>query len=246
MHNLLAAEFQGIVYAVNRDAPVVQSLPGYRSIGEIGAPVDLAVVVVPAASVVLVAHECAVAGVRALLVISAGFGEAGDDGARRQGELVELCRETGMRLVGPNCLGVVNTAPEVRLNATFAPRQPARGRIGFMSQSGSFGIAIMEAAERLGVGLSSFVSIGNKVDLTGNEFLQYWEEDPLPTSRCCTSSRWRTRGSSRAWPAGSPGLSRFWRLRAVAPRQGRGRRARTEPVSRPPTSRSTPCSSRPE
>jgi acetate---CoA ligase (ADP-forming) len=179
LHNLLAAEFQGVVYAVNRDAEVVQSLPGYRSIGDIGAPVDLAVVVVPAESVVAVAHECALAEVRALLVISAGFGEAGGEGERRQQELVELCRESGMRLVGPNCLGVINTAPEVQLNATFAPRQPARGRIGFMSQSGSFGIAIIEAAERLGVGLSSFVSIGNKVDLTGNEFLQYWEDDPV-------------------------------------------------------------------
>ena len=177
LHNLLAAEFQGAVYAVNRDAEVVQSLPGYRSIGDVGAPVDLAVVVVPAQDVVPVAHECAGAGVRALLVISAGFGEAGAEGARRQQQLVEVCREGGMRLVGPNCLGVINTAPEVRLNATFAPRQPARGRIGFMSQSGSFGIAIIEAAERLGVGLSSFVSVGNKVDLTGNEFLQYWEED---------------------------------------------------------------------
>jgi acetate---CoA ligase (ADP-forming) len=177
LHNLLAAEFQGVVYAVNRDATVVQSLPGYRSIGDIGAPVDLAVVAVPAESVVPVAHECAVAGVRALLVISAGFGEAGEEGAGRQHELVEVCRERGMRLVGPNCLGVINTAPEVRLNATFAPRRPARGRIGFMSQSGSFGIAIIEAAERLGVGLSSFVSVGNKVDLTGNEFLQYWEGD---------------------------------------------------------------------
>jgi acetate---CoA ligase (ADP-forming) len=177
LHNLLAAEFQGVVYAVNPHADVVQSLPGYGSIGDIGAPVDLAVVVVPADSVVAVAHECAAAEVRALLVISAGFGEAGEEGARRQRELVEVCRESGMRLVGPNCLGVVNTAPEVRLNATFAPHQPARGRIGFMSQSGSFGIAIMEAADRLGVGLSSFVSVGNKVDLTGNEFLQYWEED---------------------------------------------------------------------
>jgi acetate---CoA ligase (ADP-forming) len=177
LHNLLAAKFTGVVYAVNREAEVVQSLPAYRSIGEIGAPVDLAVVAVPAGSVVPVARECAVAGVHALLVISAGFGEIGEEGAHRQRELVEVCRESGMRLVGPNCLGVVNTAPEVRLNATFAPRQPARGRIGFMSQSGSFGIAIMEAAERLGVGLSSFVSVGNKVDLTGNEFLQYWEED---------------------------------------------------------------------
>jgi acetate---CoA ligase (ADP-forming) len=178
LHNLLAAQFQGVVYAVNRNAEVVQSLPGYRSILEIGTPVDLAVVVVPAESVVPVAHECAGAGVRSLLVISAGFGEAGGEGARRQRQLVEVCREGGMRLVGPNCLGVINTAPEVRLNATFAPHQPARGRVGFMSQSGSFGIAIIEAAERLGVGLSSFVSIGNKVDLTGNDFLQYWEEDP--------------------------------------------------------------------
>ena len=179
LHNLLAGEFQGVVYAVNRDAEVVQSLPSYRSIGEIGTPVDLAVVAVPAEGVVPVAHECALAGVRALLVISAGFGETGEEGERRQRELLELCRESGMRLVGPNCLGVINTAPDVRLNATFAPRQPARGRIGFMSQSGSFGIAIIEAAERLGAGLSSFVSIGNKVDMTGNEFLQYWEEDPL-------------------------------------------------------------------
>jgi len=179
IHNLLAEEFQGVVYAVNRDADVVQSLPSYRSIGEIGRPVDLAVVVVPAEGVVPVAHECALVGVRSLLVISAGFGEAGAEGERRQRELVELCRESGMRLVGPNCLGVINTAPDVRLNATFAPHQPARGRIGFMSQSGSFGIAIIEAAERLGVGLSSFVSVGNKVDLNGNEFLQYWEEDPL-------------------------------------------------------------------
>lgn len=179
VHNLLTAEFQGVVYVVNRDAEVVQSMRSYRAIGEIGTTVDLAVVVVPAESVVPVARECALAGVRALLVISAGFAEAGAEGERRQRDLVELCRESGMRLVGPNCLGVINTAPEVRLNATFAPRQPARGRIAFMSQSGSLGIAIIEAAERLGVGLSSFVSIGNKVDLTGNEFLQYWEVDPL-------------------------------------------------------------------
>jgi len=177
-HNLLAAEFQGVVYAVNHNAEAVQSVQGYRSIGEIPATVELAVVVVPAESVAAVAHECAEAGVRALLVISAGFGEAGEEGERRQRELVAVCRDRGMRLVGPNCLGVLNTAPDVRLNATFAPRQPAPGRIGFMSQSGSFGIAIIEAADRLGVGLSSFVSVGNKVDLTGNEFLQYWEQDP--------------------------------------------------------------------
>jgi len=177
-HNLLEGQFEGVVYPVNDHAAVVQSIAAYHSVTEIGAPVELAVVVVPAHSVVATARECAAAGVRSLLVISAGFAETGPDGQQRQRELVELCRDRGMRLVGPNCLGVLNTAPDVRMNATFAPGRPPPGRIGFMSQSGSFGIAIIEAADRLGVGLSSFVSVGNKSDLSGNEFLQYWEQDP--------------------------------------------------------------------
>ena len=96
----------------------------------------------------------------------------------RQRELVEICRDAGMRLIGPNCLGVLNTHPDVRLNATFAPHPAMPGRVGFLSQSGGLGIAIIEAAGRLGVGLSSFVSVGNKADLSGNDFLQYWEQDP--------------------------------------------------------------------
>jgi acetate---CoA ligase (ADP-forming) len=177
LHNLLSAEFVGPVYAVNSSAEVVQSLPAYGSILDVPGRVELAVVAVPAENVVSVARECAQAGVRALLVISAGFAEAGDDGARRQHELVSVCRDAGIRIVGPNCLGVINTSPEVRLNATFAPHAAIPGRVGFMSQSGGLGIAIIEAASRLGVGLSSFVSVGNKVDISGNDMLQYWEQD---------------------------------------------------------------------
>ncbi len=178
LDNLITAEFAGPVYAVNDHEDVVQSLPAYRSVVEIPGAVDLAVVIVPAERVVHVARECATVGVRALLVISAGFAEAGEAGRYRQHELLQVCRDAGMRIVGPNCLGVVNTAPEVRLNATFAPRQVASGRVGFLSQSGGIGIAIIEAAERLGVGLSSFVSVGNAADVSGNDLLEYWAQDP--------------------------------------------------------------------
>lgn len=178
LHNLLAFEFNGPVYAVNAHADTVQSLPAYRSVGDLPEPVDLAVVVVPAEHVVPAAKECARVGVGALVVISAGFSEVGGAGAERQAELLTVCRDSGMRLVGPNCLGVLNTSAAVRLNATFASRLPRAGSVGFMSQSGGLGIAIIEAAARLGVGLSSFVSVGNKADLSGNDLLSYWEQDP--------------------------------------------------------------------
>jgi acetyl coenzyme A synthetase (ADP forming)-like protein len=178
LHNLMSSQFSGPVYAVNPSAPVVQSLPAFSSVGDIPGGVELAVVVVPADAVVAAARDCAAADVRALLVISAGFAEAGEEGAQRQRELLEVCRDAGMRLVGPNCLGVLNTAPNVSLNATFAPHPADRGRVGFMSQSGGLGIAIIEAAARLGIGLSSFVSVGNKADLSGNDFLRYWQQDP--------------------------------------------------------------------
>jgi acetate---CoA ligase (ADP-forming) len=177
LRNLLSAEFSGVVYAVNEHADVVQSLPAYKSIADVPAAVELAVVVVPAERVLDAARQCAEAGVRALVVISAGFAETGEEGARRQHELLSICRDAGMRLVGPNCFGVLNTAPDVRLDATFAARRAVPGRIGFLSQSGGLGIAIIEAAGRLGIGLSSFVSVGNKADLSSNDLLQYWEQD---------------------------------------------------------------------
>jgi acetate---CoA ligase (ADP-forming) len=178
LHNLTAFGFMGPVHAVNPSATRIQSLPAYRSVRDIPEGAELAVVAVAAEHVVAVARECAAAGVRALLVISSGFAESGPDGARRQGELLEVCRGAGMRLVGPNCLGVLNTSPEVRLNATFGPSVDVPGNVGFMSQSGGLGIAMIEEAGRLGVGLSSFVSVGNRADLSGNDFLQYWEQDP--------------------------------------------------------------------
>lgn len=177
LHNLLSAGFNGAVYAVNDKADVVQSVPAHRSVREIPDPVELAVVAVPAQHVVAAARDCAAAGVRALLVISSGFAEIGGEGTRRQRELVDVCRRAGVRIVGPNCLGSFNTSSQVRLNATFFAPATVQGGLGFMSQSGGLGIAIIDALSRLGIGLSSFVSVGNKCDLSGNDVLQYWEQD---------------------------------------------------------------------
>ena len=177
LHNALSSDFRGAIYAVHPRADVIQGRKAYGSVCDIPERVDLAVIVVPAAGVVAAARECASAGVRALLVISAGFAETGPEGARRQEELLQVCRGSGMRIVGPNCLGLLNTSPNVQLNVTFAPHPAAPGRVGFMSQSGGIGIAVIETAGRLGIGLSSFVSVGNKVDLSGNDFLEYWGQD---------------------------------------------------------------------
>jgi acetyl coenzyme A synthetase (ADP forming)-like protein len=178
LRNLRAYGFSGRVYAVNRRVHTIGGRRSYVSMGEVPETVDLAVIAVPAEQVVSVARECQAAGTRAVLVISAGFSELGERGAVLQGELLEVCREAGMRLIGPNCLGVINTAAGVRLNATFAEQPPPAGPIGFLSQSGGLGIAIIEAASRLGLGLSSFVSVGNKADISGNDLLEYWEHDP--------------------------------------------------------------------
>jgi acetyl coenzyme A synthetase (ADP forming)-like protein len=177
-HNLLAAGFTGPVYPVNPNTPVVQSVLAYPSIGEVPGPVDLAVLAVPAPKVVWAARECAAVGVRALVVVSAGFAETGPQGAARQQELLAVCRAAGMRLIGPNCLGIANTNPAVRLDASFGPAVPLPGRVGFLSQSGALGLAVIDYATKLGLGLSSFVSVGNKADISSNDLLDYWEEDP--------------------------------------------------------------------
>jgi acetyl coenzyme A synthetase (ADP forming)-like protein len=177
-HNLLMSGFAGPVYPVNPNADVVQSVAAYRSVVDVPGPVDLAVVVLPADATIEAARACAEKGVRTIVVVSRGFAEVGVEGAARQRELVAVCRQTGMRLVGPNCMGVINLEPDVRLNATFSPTLPIAGRVGFLSQSGALGLAIIEHANRLGLGLASFISIGNKADLSGNDFLQYWEDDP--------------------------------------------------------------------
>ena len=177
LHNLLSYGFKGPVYPVNPSATVIQEVPSFPTIEEVPGPVDLAVIVVPATAVVEVAAACARKGVKALVVISAGFSETGAEGKARQAELVSVCRGAGMRLIGPNCMGIANTNPEVLLDATFAPAFPPRGRVGFSSQSGALGFAIMAFAGSLGLGISTFVSVGNKADISGNDLLRYWESD---------------------------------------------------------------------
>jgi acetyl coenzyme A synthetase (ADP forming)-like protein len=174
--NLLADDFTGPVYPVNPHAEVVASVRAYPSILDLPDPVDLAVVTVPAASVMPVVQECADKGVHGLIVISAGFAERGSAAAEQ--DLVELARRHGMRLVGPNGMGVVNTHPDFSMNATFAPFRPVRGHIGFASQSGALGIELLGQAARLGLGVSTFVSMGNKADVSSNDLLQFWDGDP--------------------------------------------------------------------
>jgi acyl-CoA synthetase (NDP forming) len=178
LRKLLQGEFAGPVYAVNRSGGVIQCLLAYPNVTNIDAPIDLALVAVPAVEVLAVARECAAARVGALVVLSAGFSEIGAEGRAREDELFAICRAAGMRLVGPNCLGVINTDPDVRLNATFIPQSPRPGRIGVMSQSGGLGIAIIDYANEHLLGISTFVSAGNKADLSGNDLLEYWEQDP--------------------------------------------------------------------
>jgi len=177
-HNLLDRQPAFPVYPVNASAPVVQGVRAYPTIADVPSEVELAVIAVPAPAVVGVARECAAKGVHALIVVSAGFAEVGGDGIARQRELLEVCRATGMRLIGPNCLGVLNTSPGARLNATFAPTFPPAGRVGFLSQSGALGLAVIAQAQALDLGISQFVSIGDKADISGNDLLQWWEQDP--------------------------------------------------------------------
>jgi acetyl coenzyme A synthetase (ADP forming)-like protein len=177
LHNLLSYGFKGPVYPVNPAATVIEDIQCYPTIEAVPGPVDLAVIVVPAASVIEVAAACARKDVKALVVISAGFSETGAEGKARQAELLSVCRSAGMRLIGPNCMGIANTNPAVLLDATFAPGIPPRGRVGFSSQSGALGLAIMEFANSLGLGISTFISVGNKADISGNDLLRYWESD---------------------------------------------------------------------
>src|SRR5262249_13534793 len=140
--------------------------------------VDLAVIAVPAAAVPAVVDDCAARGVRALVALTAGFAEVGPEGAARQAALVAQVRGYGMRMVGPNCLGLLNADPAVRLDVSSPPVFRPRGRVAMSSQSGAVGLAALAAAGRYGLGFSTFVSVGNKADVSGNDLLQFWEEDP--------------------------------------------------------------------
>ncbi|MEX2295599.1 MAG: acetate--CoA ligase family protein [Gemmatimonadota bacterium] len=178
LDNLVRHGFLGTVYPVNPGARSVHSFPAWRSVREIPVEVDLAIVVVPGESVLKVVDECAAKGITSIVVISAGFREEGAEGARRERELVDLTRRYEMRMVGPNCMGVLNTDPGVSMNATFAPTMPPPGPISFLSQSGALGVTILDYAAEYGIGIRQFVSVGNRPDVSGNDLLEYWESDP--------------------------------------------------------------------
>jgi acetyl coenzyme A synthetase (ADP forming)-like protein len=176
--NLLAFGFEGPVYPVNPSSTSVAGVRAYATLLDVPDAVDLAVIVVPAVAVPDVVRDCAVKQVHGMVIISAGFAEAGADGKAVERDIVATARRNGMRVIGPNCLGVVSTASGVRMNATFAPDPPVGGNVAFMSQSGGLGIELMSQAGNLGIGISDFVSVGNKADVSGNDLLQYWAEDP--------------------------------------------------------------------
>lgn len=176
--NLVSNGFSGAVYPVNPGAEVVHSIRCFKDVRAIPDPVDLAIVTVPARHVVSVVGSCIEKGVRGLCVISAGFREVGDEGLAREREVVALCRAHGIRMIGPNCMGLLNTDPKVKLNATFARTFPRPGGIAFLSQSGAMGVTILDHAEDLGLGIRMFASLGNKADVSGNDLLEYWEHDP--------------------------------------------------------------------
>jgi acyl-CoA synthetase (NDP forming) len=176
--HLLEYGFAGPIYPVNPAVRHVRGVPAYAHIEAIPDDVDLAVLAVPADEVAAVVEACRRKRVRGLVVITGGFGETGPEGRAAERALVDAARASGMRVVGPNCLGIVNTDPAVRLNASLAPHVPGRGRVGFFAQSGALGVALLERARGRGIGLSSFVSAGNRADVSGNDLLQYWATDP--------------------------------------------------------------------
>jgi acetyl coenzyme A synthetase (ADP forming)-like protein len=174
---LVTNHFQGPVYPVNPKASVIGGIRAYPTVRDLPEPVDLAVIAVPREAVPAVVDDCAARGVQAIVVITAGFAEVGDEGRALQQQLADKVRGYGMRMVGPNCMGLLNTDPNVQLNATFAPVFPPQGRVALSSQSGALGLAILELSRRRRLGLSTFVSVGNKADVSTNDLLQYWEED---------------------------------------------------------------------
>lgn len=174
---LVMNRFQGPVYPVNSNATVVGSMRAYPSVRELPEPVDLAIITVPRSAVLDVVDQCSQRGVKAIVVITAGFAESDAEGRELQQKLVEKVRASGMRMVGPNCLGLINPHPAVQLNASFSPVFPPHGRVAMSSQSGALGIAILSLARQRQLGLSAFISVGNKADVSGNDLLQYWEEE---------------------------------------------------------------------
>jgi succinyl-CoA synthetase alpha subunit/RimJ/RimL family protein N-acetyltransferase len=175
--SLLAFGFEGPVYPVNPAASHVAGVRAYADVRDVPDDVDLAVIAVPAPQVLDVVRACVEKRVRGLVVVSGGFADAGEEGRTRLAEVVRTARDGGIRLIGPNAMGVVNTDPAVSLHATFAAGHAGVGRVGIFSQSGALAGTVLQAVERRGLGLSTFVSIGDRADVSGNDLLQYWQED---------------------------------------------------------------------
>lgn len=176
--NLVHYGFTGAVYPVNPKAASIHSIKAYPSVSALPDMVDLAVITVPKELVLEVAEECGQQGVRGLVVITAGFKEIGGQGVQREHDLVRIVEQHGMRMIGPNCMGVLNTDPAFAMNATFAPIMPPGGRTAFVSQSGALGLSVLDYAAEYGIGVSQFASIGNKPNVSGNDLLLQWEHDP--------------------------------------------------------------------
>lgn len=177
LHNIIRGDFKGTVFPVNPNARVIHSIKCYPSVLDIPDPVDLAVIVVHRKIVEDVLKQCGEKGVKGVVVITAGYKEVGKDGMERERRLLEITKHYGMRMVGPNCFGILNTDQAVSLNATFSKRHPVSGNIGFLSQSGALGESILDFAHKLHLGFSMFASVGNKADISGNDLLSYWELD---------------------------------------------------------------------
>jgi acetyl coenzyme A synthetase (ADP forming)-like protein len=177
LHNLLVSGFSGTLVPVHPEAREIEGLTARPRVCDIEGRVDLAVIAVPAATVPAAVDDCIAKGVKALVVISAGFAETGGPGTALEAGLVEKIRAAGIRMIGPNCMGIINTDPAVRLNATFSPVYPPAGRVAFSTQSGALGLAILEYVARRKLGMSTFASIGNKADVSSNDLIQYWASD---------------------------------------------------------------------
>ena len=178
LHNLIASGFTGTIVPVHPSASEIEGLRAWPRVTDIPESIDLAVVAVPAVQVLAAVDDCLAKGVRGICVISAGFGESGAEGREREAALLAKIRGAGCRLIGPNCMGLLNTDPAYALNATFAPTYPPAGGVAMSTQSGALGLAILDYARRLNIGISSFVSVGNKTDVSSNDLIQYWSEDP--------------------------------------------------------------------
>jgi acetyl coenzyme A synthetase (ADP forming)-like protein len=177
LHNMVAGGFTGRLVAVHPYATSIDGVSAYPDLASIPEEIDLAVICVPCAQVSAVVDDCIAKGVKALVVISAGFGETGAAGRALEQDILRKVRRAGIRMIGPNCMGIINTDPAVRLNATFSPVQPVEGRVGFSTQSGALGLAILDYVRQLNLGISTFVSVGNKADVSGNDLIQYWADD---------------------------------------------------------------------